>query len=298
MSLLYIMGVLHFVFFATLVTLQPDPALLRKVFEDHVIQCERDYGPNDSRTAQAARDLGFFLKEAGDNQAAAPAFAKALQIDQANLGPDARQSLAGMITLASVSPPREAEALFRKALTSPNMNSQLAVPALSALGDLRYAAKDRPGAAAAWRLALGHAELANGRDSDAVAKLLNSLSKVTEPKESVALLERARDIAFHNYGSVHPETATCEVNLANALLKTGRTAEAAQHAQTGLTAFEASLGPSHPRVAIALTTLARTQDKKSAIRLYRRAIEIDRQSLGEKDPQTLADSRALNALLK
>ncbi len=277
---------------------QPDAAMLRKLFEDNVARCGKEFGADDPRTAQAARDLGFFLKNAGNNQAAAAAFQRALQIDEKNLGPHAPKTLAGVITLASVSPPREAEVLFRKALTSPGMNSALAAPALAALGDLRFQAKDPAGAAAAWRFALQHAELAQGKESDAVAKILNSLSQVTEPNESVLLLERARDIAQKNFGPNHPETATCEINLANALLKVGRTAGAAQHAQTGLTAFEASLGPRHPRVSIALTTLARAQaEKKSAAALYRRAVEIDRQSLGEKDPQTLADTLALKALL-
>ncbi len=277
---------------------QPDAALLRKVYQDHLTTCEKDFGARDARTAQAARDLGFYLKESGDNKAALAAFAKALSIDQANLGPDAPQTLAGVIALASVSAPREAEGLFRKALTSPGMNSALAVPALSALGDLRFAAKDPAGAAAAWRLALQHSELVNGKESDSVAKILYSLSQVTDAREAVNLLERARDNAVHNFGKVHPETATCEVNLANALLKAGRRDEAAQHAQAGLAAFEASLGPRHPRTAFALTTLARSSaSKQEAIGLYRRAIEIERQSLGDQDARTQADMRALSGLM-
>ncbi len=289
---------------AVALALQPDPAALRKVYEDHVARCERDFGPRDARTAQAARDLGFYMRESGDKKAATTAFAMALAIDQANLGPDARQTLAGELALASVSPPPEAEALFRKALTSRGMDSTLAAPALSALGDLRFAAKDPVGAAAAWRLALQHSEIVNGKDSDPVAKILYNLSQVVDTKEAVALLERARAIAVGNFGPNHPETATCEVNLANALLHAGRLSDAVEHARTGLAAFEASLGPRHPRVSVALTTLARAlggqkgADRKSIADLYRRAVEIDRLSLGDKDPQTLADIRALNALPK
>jgi tetratricopeptide (TPR) repeat protein len=279
---------------------QPDRALLRQVYDEHVARCEREFGAADPRTAEAARDLGFFLRDSGDSKSANAAFSKALKIDQAKFGQDAPQSLAGMIALASVSAPRDAEVLLRRALASASMNSRLAVPALSTLGDLRLAAGDPTNAAACWRLALQHAELVDGKDSDAVAKILYSLSQVVDVKESVELLERALTIAQHSWGERHPETATCEVNLANALLKAGRAADAAGKARAGISGFEASLGPRHPRLAVALGTLAealRAQgDAQTAEALYRRAIEIDRQSLGATDPRTLQDTRALNAL--
>ncbi len=291
----------HFLFLLQF-AFQPEPALLRKVFEEHVARCERDYGPNDARTAQAARDLGFFLRDSGDSKGAIPAFSRALKIDQANLGPDAWQSLAGVLALASVSPPRDAEVLLRRALASTGMNSQLAVPALSTLGDLRMAAGDRAGAAACWRLALQHAELVNGKDSDEVSKILFSLSQAVEPKEAVTLLERALSNAQHNWGDTHPETATCEVNLAQALLKAGRGADAWEQARRAVAGFEASLGPRHPRVAVALTALAEATrakgDVRAAAELYRKAIGIDRQSLGSADSRTILDERALKALVQ
>jgi tetratricopeptide (TPR) repeat protein len=281
---------------------QPDRALLRRVYEDYVARCERDFGPNDPRTAQAARDLGFFLKDSGDRKAANLAFAKALKIDQAKWGDTAPQALAGMIALASVSTPADAESILRSALASPSMNSRLGVPALSTLGDLRLSAGDRAGAAACWRLSLQHAELAYGKDSDEVAKILFSLSQVVGAQESVQLLGRALTIAQRSWGENHPETATCQVNLANALLKAGKTHDAAEKAQAGLSGFEASLGPHHPRVAVALITLAEALhaqgDLSTAQALYRRAIEIDRQALGAADPRTLQDLSALKALMR
>ena len=184
-----------------------------------------------------------------------------------------------MIALASVSVPREAEALLRRALASPSMNSQLAVPGLSTLGDLRFAAGDRPGAVSCWRLALKHAELARGADSDEVAKILFSLSQVVDPQEAVTLLERALTIAQRAWGEPHPETATCEINLANALLKARRPADAAERARHGLAGFEASLGPRHPRTAVALNTFAEAMRAQgnlpAAEALNRRALEIN-----------------------
>jgi tetratricopeptide (TPR) repeat protein len=121
-----------------------------------------------------------------------------------------------------------------------------------------------------------------------------------DPKESVELLERALSVARGRYGDRHPETATCEVNLARALMKAGRNADAAEKAREGLAGFEASLGPRHPRVGAALSTLAEALasqgDKTAAEPLYRRALEIDRQALGDSDPRTLLDARSLKAL--
>ena len=284
------------------VAFQPDHALLRKVYEDHVARSEREYGPGDTRTAEAARDLGFFLKEAGDTKAAIPAFAKALQIDQAKYGAEARKPLAGMIALASVSGAKDAETLLRRALASPSMDSQLAVPALSSMGDLRMAAGDSKAAADYWRLALQHAEAVYGKESDEVEKILYSLARTVDANQSVELLDRALTIARQKYGDRHPETATCDLNLSRALIKSGRQAEAAEKAREAVAAFEASLGIRHPRTAAALSVLAEALlargDKAAAKPLYQRAWEIDRQALGEGDPRTLSDARALRALQK
>ena len=228
------------------------------MFEEQVTRRERDFGATDGRTASAARDLGFFLRDAGDRAASAAAFAKALKIDEGNLGPDSPQTLAGKITLASVSPPAPAEAMLRGALKSSGMNSRLAVPALSTLGDLRFAAGDQADAARCWSLALQHAELAFGAESDDAGKLLNSLSQVVDAKEAVALLERAVAMAQHIWGDQHPETATYELNLAKALRNAGRTAESIEMAKKSLAVFAATLGPQHPRVAAA-SELARAK---------------------------------------
>ena len=40
---------------------QPDPAALRKLYEDALARRLQTYGEKDARSAQAARDLGLFL---------------------------------------------------------------------------------------------------------------------------------------------------------------------------------------------------------------------------------------------
>jgi hypothetical protein len=73
---------------------QPDPAMLRRLFEDALARCRHDYGNADAHTAQAARDLGLFLGRQGEASAARSALSEAIQIDEAALGPSARQTLA------------------------------------------------------------------------------------------------------------------------------------------------------------------------------------------------------------
>ena len=45
-----------------LLAMQPDPAALRRLFEENLTRTEKRYGAGDARTAEAARDLGLFLK--------------------------------------------------------------------------------------------------------------------------------------------------------------------------------------------------------------------------------------------
>jgi tetratricopeptide (TPR) repeat protein len=281
---------------------QPDPAILRKVYEDALARRERDYGANDPRTAAAARDLGFFLKEKGDLKSARPAFSKALEIDAANFGAGSRQALAGMLALAAVSPPADAEGLLRKVIAAPALNPAFAVLAFSQLGDLRQAAGDRAGAAADWRRALPPAETAYGPDSAEARNILNSLAQVVTAKESVELMNRALESAKRSLGGGHPETATCEVNLAQALVRAGRYAEAGDQARSGIAVFETTLGAAHPRVAAAAGILAealRKQGKTAeAEKYYRQALEIDRLAFGPGDAHTRHDAAELTSLLR
>ncbi len=281
---------------------QPDPAILRNIYTDALQRAERDYGANHPRTAAAARDLGFYLKEKGDLKSARIAFSRASRIDESNSGAGSGVALADSIVLASVSPPVDAEAVLRRVIAAPSLNSQLAVLAFSALGDLRHAVGDRAGAAAYWRQALPHAESAFGPDSAEARNLLNSLSQVVTVKESIELMDRATLSARRSFGAEHPETATCQVNLAQALLRAGRLADAAAQARQGLAIFEAALGPQHPRVATAADILGealRKQGKpKEAESYYRRALEIDRTAFGAVDPQTRREAAALTSLLR
>src|SRR6266704_2279906 len=132
---------------------QPDPQTLRRLYEEGLAKRELEYGSTDTRTAGAARDLGLYLREWGDDPAGArQALARALAIDEKTLGAMNPQTLADAADLAGLSAPFEAEPLWKRA--AGGADNALAARAFSALGEIREAAGDRSGAAVYYRKAL------------------------------------------------------------------------------------------------------------------------------------------------
>ena len=216
---------------------QPDTAMLRQLYQEALSRRQIEYGSADARTAQAARDLGLFLCNAGDKPGARRAMAEAVRIDEKALGAAAPETLEDVATLASVSPPAEAEPLLRRAAESPD--ATVAGPALTSLAEIRKAAGDRTGAAALLRRALEKAQVADGKDGLTVALILNMLAAVVEPKEGVLLLSRALAIDKAALGPSHPQTLRDVRKLSSLLRETGRTSEATQLERQFKT------GPSH-----------------------------------------------------
>jgi len=285
---------------AAALALQPDPTMLRRLYEEGLARREHQYGDSDARTARAASDLGLFLRELGDTDGARRALAEALTIDEKALGPTAQATLAGAGELASVSPPAAAEPLWRRAAESPDAG--IAARALGALGELREAAGDRAGAVQFYRRALAKEEVASGKEGARVAVRLNALALALGPETGIALATRAVAIDRRVWGERHPETATAETNLSGLLLAAGRTDEAVRMGRAALAGFEATLGGDHPRTAGAASNLADALrargDRAGAERLYRRALEIDERAYGLQHPETLTDVRNLAEFLR
>jgi hypothetical protein len=167
---------------------QPDAATLRRIYEENLARREREYGAEDLRTAQAARDLGFFLERAGDTTGARRALARVVAIDEKAIGPTASQTLEDDASLATVSPAAEARPLLAHAAESPDPS--VAGPALSTLAGMRKAVGDRAGAAELYRRALDKAVEADGKESPIVALLLKALLPLVGPKEAAELQAR------------------------------------------------------------------------------------------------------------
>src|ERR1700681_4121217 len=80
--------------------LQPPSAMFLQLFEDALTRQKEEYGVSHPRTAQAARDLGLFLRSQGDTAGARDALAEAVRIDEKALGPAAAQTFADVAELA------------------------------------------------------------------------------------------------------------------------------------------------------------------------------------------------------
>jgi tetratricopeptide (TPR) repeat protein len=289
-----------------LLAMQPDPAAIRRLFEENLARQEKLYGADDKngkddgRIAEAARDLGLFLKRQGDRAGAQAALARAVQADENTHGKAAPQTLADAAELAALSPAEQAEPLWRRIANTPDPG--LASRALAALGDLRAAAQDTAGAVSLYRRALAKEEEAQGKNSAGVAVRLNALAVLVEPKEGVPMLQRALAIDRRLLGERHPETSTTEANLAGFLLDSGRADAALRLANAALAGLEDTLGPENPRVASVSTILAfcwrAKGDRVRAERLYRRALAIDEGAYGAEHPETLNDVKNLAEFLR
>src|SRR5581483_11942905 len=165
---------------------------------------QKEFGPADPRTAQAARDLGNFLLTLKETAAARVALAQTLSLDDKALGPTAPQTLEDAAALAGISPPAQAEPLYRRAIES--SDAAVAGPALTSLASLRLAAGDRAGAAGLLRRAVEKAEVAAGPNSPTVALVLGLLARAAEPKEAIEALKRAVAIEEATLGPRDPQT--------------------------------------------------------------------------------------------
>jgi tetratricopeptide (TPR) repeat protein len=280
--------------------MQPNPAALRGVFEEALARRQEQYGVFDPHTAQAARDLGLFLSRQGERTDARAILDQVVRIDEKVFGAEAQQTLADVAELAAVSPPGQAEPLWKRA--SEAANAATAARALAELGRMRALAADRTGAASLYRRALAKEEAATGKNSAAVALDLNALAKVVDAAQAIPLLDRALAIDRRILGALHAETATTEANLAGLLADTPRNDEAIRLATDALEVFRQTVGPDHPRTAVAASILGYAcevkGDRRRAEQMYRLALAIDERAYGAQHPQTLNDARVLSEFLK
>jgi tetratricopeptide (TPR) repeat protein len=279
---------------------QPHPAMLRELYEQHLAEQRREHGEFDTHTAEAARDLGLFLRSHDDPEAAYAALSRVVAIDEKVFGVDAPLTLADVADLATVAPLADAGSLFERA--SKSSDAGAASRAFVALGELHASQSDREGAARYWRQALSKQEAATGPESESVAMILNVLAQVLDPGDALPLLRRTLALDRKIFGPAHPEVGATDQLLAGALLATGKAAEAVAPGREALSILALKLGPEHPRTAAAANTLAgvlrATQKFVEAERLYRQALSIDEKVFGPQHPDTLDAVSTLAAFLR
>lgn len=288
---------------------QPDPVMLGQLYEEAFERKKQEYGASDTRTVQAARDLGLFLSKQGAAAGAQKVFAELVRLDETALGANAKQTLADVAALAYVSPSRLAEPLWRRA--SESSDQKVAARAFAALGQLRETAGDQAGAAPLYRQALAKEEAAlrqaaTTKEKAELAILISGVAQVlgqlVEPAEGIAALRRSLAINRSLLGARHPETATTEANLAGVLLDANAVDESVRLITEAISILEETMGEDHPRVAISATILAyglrAKGDFARAEQNYRRAVAIDERAYGPKHSQTLNDVRTLAEFLR
>jgi tetratricopeptide (TPR) repeat protein len=288
---------------------QPDPAMLGQLYEEALERKKQEYGASDTRTVQAARDLGLFLSTHGAAAGAQKVFTEVVRVDETALGANAKQTMADVAALANVSPPRQAEPLWRRA--SESSDQKVAARAFAALGQLRETAGDQAGAARLYRQALAKEEAALRQATTAQEKaelamrisgVAQVLGQVVDPAEGIAALRRSFAINRSLLGARHPETATIEANLAGVLLDANAVDESVRLITEAISILEETMGEDHPRVAISATILAyglrAKGDFARAEQNYRRAVAVDEREYGPKHSQTLNDVRILAEFLR
>jgi tetratricopeptide (TPR) repeat protein len=242
----------------------------------------------------------MFLSRHGEQADARNVLDQVVRIDEKLFGATDPRTLADVAELASVTADSQSEPLWKRA--SESTNAAVASRALAQLGKRHALEGDRSGAATLYRKALAKEEEAAGKNSAGVALDMNALSKLVDAPEAISLLERALAIDRRVLGAGHAETATTEANLAGLLADTPRNAEAIGLATEALKVFEQTVGPEHPRTAVAASILGYAcevkGDRPRAERMYRLALAIDQSIYGPRDQQTINDARVLDEFLK
>jgi tetratricopeptide (TPR) repeat protein len=295
--------------FTILFAWQPDTAMLGKLYQEAFARTKQEYGASDTRTLQAARDLGLFLSKHGAADDARRVFAEVVQLDEATLGAADAQTLADVASLAAVSPPATGEPRWRRASGSPDLT--VSARSFAALGQLRETAGDPAGAAGFYTQALAKEELALGQTTTIEEKarlailisgVAQILGQIVEPAKGIPVLRRSLAIDRSILGARHPETGTIQAKLAGVLLDANAVDESVSLITEAISILEETLGEDHPRVAISAGILGHglraRGDFARAEQNYRRALAIDERAYGAKHPQTLDDVRTLAEYLR
>lgn len=245
---------------------------------------------------------------------AEPLIRRALQLDEANFGPNhpvVATRLNNLSTLLlDMNQMAEAELLMNRALQIDEASfgpdhTQVSIR-LNNLAQLFQATNRLEEAEPLMRRALQIDEASFGPDNPSVAIRLNNLARLLQEtdrqSEAEPLMRRALKINEDNYGPAHPAVAIGLNNLAGLLLVTNRMAEAESLMRRALQIDEVSFGPGHPDVALDLNNLATlfqdTNRSAQAEPLMRQAVGIFVRRLGMEHPNSQAAFRNYIDLLQ
>jgi tetratricopeptide (TPR) repeat protein len=276
-----------------------DPSSLRPLFEQALMEREKQLGPAHPKVARSAASLGQFLNETGDRAGAEAPLRRALEIDRANRDPhlpEVEEKLAQILGVTGRRP--EAFELLQQAAAG--ADSPVTARSFAALAALDPARAD-----AYYRSGLRAEEAASGKNHPRVAILLNNLALALKEKGDLKgaepLLRRALAIQQTTLGRGHYQTATTLNNLGSLLQNVRQLTEAERVEREAFHIFEQRL-PQSMELATACTNLAdllaAKGERVEAAGLLRRAISIDESIYGTEDPEVAADLTNLGVLLR
>ncbi|WP_199307335.1 tetratricopeptide repeat protein [Alkalinema sp. FACHB-956] len=258
--------------------------------------------------------LALLYDSMGRYGEAEPLFQRALQIREAQLGPDHPDTATSLNNLAlsyrSMGRYGEAEPLYQRALqireaqlgpdhpdTATSLNN------IAALYDfIGHYGEAEP----LYQRALQIREAQLGPDHADTATSLNNMAVLYRSTgrygEAEPLYQRALQIREAQLGPDHPDTATSLNNIAELYRSMGRYGEAEPLYQRALQIREAQLGPDHPDTAQSLNNLAGLYDSMGrygeAEPLYQRALQISEAQLGPDHPSTATSLNNIAALYR
>jgi len=227
---------------------------------EHALEIdERIHGSGDPTIAKDATNLGFLLKNQGDDLSGARAyFERALQINRKVYGansPEAAMSLNNLgIILKDLGRLKQARKAFEQAL---GINEKKYGPEhpevavnLNNLGFLLKDQGDMSGAQIYFERALKINEAAAGADLRVVATNLNNLGIILKDQGDTegaeAYFKRALAISEEYYGQNHPEVTASLKNLGYLMRDQGDVKRARSYLMRALIIYENVYGKKHP----------------------------------------------------
>lgn len=281
-------------------TVPASPATLAPVYEKAMAQREKDLGPNDPKVARAASDLGLFLMQNGNPEAAVEPLRRAIAIDEKNSDPQlegSRENLANLFE--ALGKPDQAIPLFRAA--AEGNDQKVAARALASLGRL-----DRPNAETHYRRALAAEEKASGPTDRRVAVILHELALTLRERQedpsAEPLLRRALAIQDKLAKPDYRLTVAIMNTLGNLIEGARRFDEAEKLERAALKLAEEKFGPESAELSMTCTNLAdilwNKRDLPGAGQLYKRALSIDISLHGMESSESAADIANLGMVSK
>jgi tetratricopeptide (TPR) repeat protein len=282
------------------IVIPADPASLTPVYVAALSERDRESGPNSTRTARAASDLGFFLLQTGRSAEAETPLRRAVTIDEHNADPAVDRDREGLaLALEAQGKRDEAVQMFKR--TAEGNDLQVAARSFAKL-----AAIDPERAGIHYRNAVAAEQKASGAASPRLPVLLQeyalALRAGNRDTEAETLLRRALSIQ-QGSAKADPRVTVGVMNTLGNLLEGRQQLEEAEKLErTALALAEQKFGPESPELSMTCTNLADVLWNKKELRqaglLYRRAITIDASLYGPDRPETAADIANLGMLLK